>query len=436
MNNTVADVDTHAMLTMEDRELKTYRQKILAEKQQHDWEMRLLDKERRLAWNSDRVEQSRLVSRLENINKRVQEINKENSTKQRKQARTLLSDQKGFLQGGCTKKKSSKQSDKNEKNAVLATMPVLSSTWSGGNGCPDVFQDLQCGTQTLRSLKLDPDVKPFKSPATSVPKHPSIEQMYHVPVEAKRSSRLEPRNKDVSQQKLPSKNEEKRVVQHRASETADEGAKVPVKPRLTRRPSMDPKLLATLLNVDESSVQKQNQIFQRARLSSDAALRVNADDTQENPEENEKKNKKTTSSKIQRRASVASMHLSSDLLKVGFPDWKAREKMLPITWPNSKQSPADFSFVSRARRSSLPPVSTRNHGKFTKLGSTAKTKMSIGFTKSRTSSLDTLENVIEESEEHSHHSEREETMTKLIQSVMSIDSSLSLSLRKKEQYYQ
>ncbi|XP_066279594.1 uncharacterized protein [Branchiostoma lanceolatum] len=415
--------------------MKTYRQKILAEKQQHDWEMRLLEKERRLAWNSDRVEQSRLVSRLENIKKRVQEINKENSTKQRKQARTLLSDQKGLLQGGCTKKKSSKKSDKNEKNAVLATMPFLSSTWSGGYGCPDVFQDTQCGTQKLGGLKLDPDVKTFKSSATSVPKHPSIKQICHVPVEATKSGRFEPKNKDVSQQKLPSKNKEKRVVQNRASETTDEfeGAKVPVKPRLTRRPSMNPNILASILNVDESSVEKQNQIFQRARLNSDAALRVNADDTQENPEENEKKDKKTTSSKIQRRASVASMHLSSDLLKVGFPDWKAREKMLPITWPNSKQSPADFSLVSRARRSSLPPVSTTNHGKFTKLGSNAKRKMSIGFTKSRTSSLDKLENVIEESEEHSHHLEREETMKKLMQSVMSIDCSLSLSLRKKEQ---
>ncbi|CAH1264113.1 Hypp2895 [Branchiostoma lanceolatum] len=424
MNNAFTDVDTHAVLMMEDKELKTYRQKILAEKQQHDWEMRLLEKERRLAWNSDRVEQSRLVSRLENINKRIMDINKKNLTKQRKQTRTLLSDQKGLLQGGCTHKKSSKISDKNEKNAVLATMPLLSSTWSGGIACPDVFLDSQCGTQTLGGLKLNPDVKPFKSTATSVPKHPSIKQMYHVPVEATKSSRFEPKNKDVSQQKLPSKNKEKRVVQNRASETTDEGAKVPVKPRLTRRLSIDPKILASLLNVDESSVQKQNQVFQRARLNSEAALRVNADDTQENPEENEKKNKKTTSSKIQRRASVASMHLSSDLLKVGFPDWKAREKML--TWPNSKHSPTDFSFVSRARRSSLPPVST------TKLGSTAR-RMSIGSTKARTSSLDKLENVIEESEEHSHHSEREETMKKLMQSVMSIDCSLSLSLRKKEQ---
>ncbi|CAH1271188.1 Hypp4596 [Branchiostoma lanceolatum] len=433
MDNVFANVDTHAVLSMEDKELKTYRQKIMAEKQQHDWEMRLLEKERRLAWNSDRVEQSRLVSRLENINKRIQEINQENSRKQRQAMRTLLSDPKLPLQGECTHKKSSKKSDKNETITVLAGMPFLSSTWPGGTEYLDVFQDSQGGAQKQGGIKLDPDAKPFKSPATSIPEHPSIQQTrYHIPVVAEKSSPLEAKNKDASSQKLPSKNKTKHVVQKRATETTDEDAKEPVKPRLPRRQSMDPKLLASILNVDEYSVQKQNQVFQRARLNSDAALRIIADDTQKNPEGNEKKTtNKKASSKLQRRASVESMHMSSDLLKIGFPDWKARERMFPITWPNTKQSPTGCSSVSRDRRNSLPSVSSTNHGKFTKLGSTATRRKRIVSTPNmKTTSLDKLEHVIEESEEHSHKLEREATMKNLIQSVMSINR--TFPLRKKE----
>ncbi|CAH1271183.1 CATSPERB [Branchiostoma lanceolatum] len=421
MDNVFADVDTHAVLSMEDKELKTYRQKIMAEKQQHDWEMRLLEKERRLAWNSDRVEQSRLISRMENINKRIQEINKENSRKQRQAMRTLLSDPKLPLQGECTDKKSSKKSDKNENITALAGMPFLSSTWLGGMGYQDVFQDSQGGTQKQGGLKLDLDAKPFKSPATSIPEHPSIQQTrYHIPVVAETSSRLEAKNKDASPQKLPSKNKTKHVVHKRATETTDEEVKaVPVKPRLPRRQSMDPKLLASILNVDEYSVQKQNQVFQRARLNSDVALRIIAAETQENPEGNEKKTtNKKASSKLQRRASVESMHMSSDLLKIGFPDWKARERMFPITWPNTKQSPTGCSFVSRERRNSLPSVSSTTHGKFTKLGSTApRRKRIVSTLNMKTTSLDKLENVVEESEEHSHKLEREATMKNLIQNA-------------------
>ncbi|KAI8514572.1 hypothetical protein Bbelb_071630 [Branchiostoma belcheri] len=396
MSNRFADVDTHAVLLMEDKEMKTYRQKMLAEKQQHDWEMKLLEKERRIAWNSDRAEETRLLSRLENINKRIVQINKENSRKQREQTRAMLSAKNRLLQVRYTK--SSQNSEENEKNAVLARKPFLSSSWPGGMGYLDMFQDSHSGALKQGGLKLDPDAKPFKSQATSIPGHPSIQQtLYHIPVMSEKPGHVQPRNTAAPPQK--SKNKKKR--DHKLhSETNDEDTKEPVKPRLVRRASMDPKVLAALLNVDESLVQKQNQVFQRARLNSDAALRVNADDAQEQTDENEKSNKKTPC-KIQRRASVTSMHLSSDLLKVGFPDWKAREEMLPITCPNTQQSPpTGFSFVSQARRSSLPSLSTAHHGMHAKLGSTATRKVS----KSKTSSLDKLENVIEESEENLHHS--------------------------------
>ncbi|XP_078621376.1 uncharacterized protein LOC144887813 [Branchiostoma floridae x Branchiostoma japonicum] len=384
MKSGFADVDTHAVLLMEEKEMKTYRQKLLAEKQQHDLQMNLLEKERRIAWNSDRVEQNRLLSRLENINKRILAINKENSRKLRQQTR--LPER--------ARKTSQKKLDENEKNATVTNLPFLSSTWPGGMGYLDVFQDLHGVTQKQGGLKLDPDTKPFRSRATSVPEHPFIQQtLYHIPV----TSRL-----DKSPHKISSKSKEK-GDHRRPSKTTDENTKEPVKPRLARRQSMDPKLLASLLNVDESAVQKQNQIFQRARLNSDAALRVSADrDMQENPEEG-RKDKKKIPIKIQRRASVESMHLSSDLLKVGFPDWKAREQMLPmsVTWPNPNKSPTGPSAASRARRSSLPSLSTGTLSNLsTKPGSTSTRRTSIGATKLRTSSLDRLENVIEESEEH------------------------------------
>ncbi|XP_078614386.1 uncharacterized protein LOC144883665 [Branchiostoma floridae x Branchiostoma japonicum] len=376
MKNAFAEVDTHAVLLMEDKEMKTYRQKILAEKQQHDWEMRLLEKERRISWNSDRVEKNRLLSRLQKINKRILEINKANSGKQKQPATQL--------QGGCEGIVTSpKKADENEKNAAMAKMPFLSSTWPGGMGY--LYQDSRGVAQKQK-------------------------------------------HQNASPHELPSKNEKKRDHRRPSKTDNNKDKKEPVKPNLARRPSMDPKVLASLLSVDESSVQKQNQVFQRARLNSDAALRANAD-TQENPEEN---NKKTSAKTFQRRATVASMHLSSDLLKVGFPDWKAREEMLPMTWSTTKPSPGGFSAFSRGRRSSLPSLSPANHGKFTKPGSTATRRKSIGSTKLKTSSLNKLENVIEESEEHLHHSERDETMRNLIQSVMAIDYRLPLLLRKKE----
>eukprot|EP00058_Branchiostoma_floridae_P007084 XP_002592572.1 hypothetical protein BRAFLDRAFT_68894 [Branchiostoma floridae] len=414
MTNTFADdVDTHAMLLMEDKEMKTYRQKMLGDKQQHGREMHLLDKERRIAWNSDRGEQNRLLSRLENINKRILEINnKENSRKHVQQTTPLQ---------GYTLTASPKKSNGMEKNAGVAKMQFLSSTWPGVNVYPDVFQDSHGVTQKQVGIKLDPDTSnSFKNRATSLLDHPLTQRTYyHIPVISKGSSHLEPKDKDASPHiKLPSKTKKNRDRKRPSISTDGENNKEKVKPRLVRRPRMDAKVLASLLSVDESVVQTQDQVFKRTRLKANAALRVLADDSQENGEDNEKKNK-TTTAKIQRRASVASIHLSSDLLKVGFPALKVREQ----TWPNTNQSPANSSANSRARRSSLPSLSTTNHGKIMSPGSTVTRRASIGSTSFRTSSLDKLENVIEENEENL---ERDDTISNLIQSV------LPLSRRKKQ----
>ncbi|XP_035667345.1 uncharacterized protein LOC118410006 [Branchiostoma floridae] len=223
--NTFADVDKHAVLLMEDKEMKTYRQKLLAEKQQHDLQMNLLEKERRIAWNSDRAEQNRLLSRLENINKRILAINKENSRKLRQQS--ALS--------GCAHKTSPMNFDENEKNATITKLPFLSSSWPGGMGYLDEFLDSQGVTQKQGGLKLD--TKPFKSRATSVPEHPFIQQtLYHIPVISGGTSRL-----DKSPHKMSSKSKEK-GDHRRPSKTTEEDTKEPVKPRLARRQSMDPKL--------------------------------------------------------------------------------------------------------------------------------------------------------------------------------------------------
>ncbi|XP_035677570.1 uncharacterized protein LOC118416546 [Branchiostoma floridae] len=387
------------------------------EKQQHVLEMHLLENERRVAWKSDRLEQSRLLPRLQNIDKRLLDINNKENSRKRVQQTTPL-------QGGYTRTALPKKSNEKEENAAISKM---SSTWTGDIQYPDVFQDSHGVTQKQGGIKLDPDTKPFKSRATSLPEHPFIQRtLYHIPVRSKGSSRLEPKDKDVSPHiKLPSKTKKNRDHKRSSKSTDEESSKGPVKPRLVRRPRMDAKVLASLLNVDESSVEKQDQVFQTARLKADAALRVLADDTQENAGENEQKNKKT-SAKIQRRASVASMHMSSDLLKVGFPALKAVKQ----TWPNTKQLPASSSSFSRVRRSSLPSLSTTNHGKFLAPGSTATRRASIGSTNFRTSSLDKLENVIEENEENLHNSERDDTISNLIQSV------LPLSRRKKQLYGQ
>eukprot|EP00058_Branchiostoma_floridae_P007086 XP_002592574.1 hypothetical protein BRAFLDRAFT_68896 [Branchiostoma floridae] len=391
--------------------MKTYRQKMPGEKQQHVLETHLLENERRVAWNSDRLEQSRLLPRLENIDKRILDINnKENSRQQLRQTTPL--------QGGHTRTSSPKKLNGKEKNAGVAKMQFLSSTWPGGNVYPDVCQYSHGVTQKQGCLKLDPDTKPFKSRATSLPEHPFIQRtLYHIPVICEGNSDVKP-TKIASPHKFPSKAKKNRDHKRPLKSTDEENNKEPVKPRLVRRPRMDAKVLASLLNVDESSVEKQDQVFQRARLKADAALRVNGDDTQENAEENEQKNKKT-SAKIQRRASVASMRLSSDLLKVGFPALKAGKQ----TRPNTKQFPASSSSISRVRRSSLPSLSTTNHGKFMTPGSTDTRRASIGSTNFRTSSLDKLENVIEENEENL---ERDDTISNLIQSV------LPLSRRKKQ----
>eukprot|EP00058_Branchiostoma_floridae_P007083 XP_002592571.1 hypothetical protein BRAFLDRAFT_68893 [Branchiostoma floridae] len=228
---------------------------------------------------------------------------------------------------------------------------------------------------------------------------------------------------------FPSKTKKNRDHKRPSKSTNEENNKEPIKPRLVRRPKIDAKVLASLLDVDESFVEKQDQVFQRARLKADAALRaVLPEGTQENAEENEqkKKKKKKTSAKIQRRASVTSTNLSTDLLNVGFPSLNAREQ----TWRNINQSPAGTSAISRARRSSLPSLSTTNHGKFMSSGSTATRRASMGSTKLGTSSLDKLEYVIEENEEHLQHSEQDDTISNLIQSV------LPLSRRKKQLYGQ
>ncbi|XP_035678042.1 uncharacterized protein LOC118416876 [Branchiostoma floridae] len=411
-NRFAEDVETHAVHTMEDKDMKTYRQKMLGDKQQHGLEMHLLENERRIAWNSDRGEQSNLLPRLENINKRILDINNKENLRQQVQPTTPL--QKGYL-----RTTSSKKSKEREKNAAIGII------------YPDVYQDPHGVTQKQGSIKLDSKTKPFKSRATSLPEHPFIQRtLYHIPVKCEGNSDLEPTKDNViSLHKLPSKNKKKHDHKRHSKSTNEENNKERVKPRLVRRPRMDAKVLASLLNVDESSVEKQDQVFQRARLKAGAALRVVlAGDTQENADGNEqkKKTKKKTSAKIQRRTSVASTNLSTDLLKVGFPALNAGEQ----TWRNTYLSPASSSANSRARRSSLPSLSTTNYGSFMSPGSTATSptrRASIGSTKFTTSSLDKLENVIEENEENS---ERDDTISNLIQSV------LPLSRRKKQLYGQ
>ncbi|CAH1264379.1 Hypp2950 [Branchiostoma lanceolatum] len=419
MANRLTVTDAHSELLMEGSGLRTYRQKMQAGKRQHDWEMRLLEKERRIAWNSDRVEQNRLLSRLESINKRIQEINKRNSKGQNLQTKTtLLLDNDKHLQGKFTReghKMSSQKLDKNEKNTFISRGPFL-STLSGDMRQPDVFQDSRGVVKNQGTLGVDTK---SREPTVTGSHLPSVSQNIRSKDHRVSSNCSLDNSQLANSNKLPSI---KKSNHKGSSEDAKEEVKNSVKPRLVRRRSMDPKLLASLLNVDESSVEKQNQVFQRVRLNSDAALRGNSEDPQEKSEETGKEKK------LQRRTSIASMHMPSDLLKVGFPEWRSNDKDLP----------ASTSFVPRARRSSLLSVSTTTHGKFTKLCLTATRRMSIGSTKSRTSSLDKLENVSEVSEEHSDRSEREETMKKLMQNVMSIDytSSWPLTLRKKAQWGQ
>ncbi|CAH1264378.1 Hypp2949 [Branchiostoma lanceolatum] len=422
MANRPTGTDAHAELLMEGSGLKTYRQKMQAQKQQHDWEMKLLEKERRWAWNFDRVEQNRLLSRLESINKRIQEINKRNSKGQNLQTKRmpLLNHNKRmqFLQGNITHNRynmSLQKLDKNEKNTFISRGPFL---W-GDMRQPDVFQDSRGVVKNQGTLGVDTK---SREPTVTGSHLPSVSQNIRSKDHRVSSNCSLDNSQLANSNKLPSI---KKSNHKGSSEDAKEEVKNSVKPRLVRRRSMDPKLLASLLNVDESSVEKQNQVFQRARLNSDAALRGNSEDPQEKSEETGKEKK------LQRRTSIASMHMPSDLLKIGFPELGSGAQLSPgPAGTNDKDFPASTSFFPRARRNSLPFVSTMTDGKFTKLGSR---KMSIGTTKSRTSSLDKLENVIEESEEHSRHSEREETMKNLMQNVMSMESSLPLSLRKKEQ---
>ncbi|XP_078674413.1 uncharacterized protein LOC144912719 [Branchiostoma floridae x Branchiostoma belcheri] len=363
--------DTHAEILMEGSRLKTYRQKMLAEKQQHDWEMKLLEKERRIAWNSDRVEHGRLLSRLEKINKRILEINKENSRRQNLQTGAiLLLDNDTRSRGELTHnehKISSQKPGNNKKKTFISNRQFLSSALSGVN--VDSGQALQ----------------------TAVPG-------CHLPLVSQKTTTNDRRANSsfgdselVNSKNLPSIKKGNHNLG--SSETSvPEEAKDSIKPRILRRKSMDPQLLASLLNVDESLVQKQNQVFQRARLNSDAALRVNcADGTPEKSEVNGRKKK------FQRRASIASMHMSSDLLKIGFPELRTGAQ-LSRRGAGDEDFSASRSFVSRARRSSLPSVPTTGHGKFANLGLTATRRMSVGSTpRMKTSSLDKLDNVLEES---------------------------------------
>ncbi|KAI8514576.1 hypothetical protein Bbelb_071670 [Branchiostoma belcheri] len=365
--------DTHAELLMEGSGLKTYRQKMLAEKQQHDWEMKLLEKERQIAWNSDRVEHGRLLSRLEKINKRILEINKENSRRQNLQTGAiLLLDNDTRSRGDLThneRKMSSQKPGNNKTKTFISNRQFLSSALSGVNvdsgqalqtAVPGCHLPLVSQKTTTKDRRAYNDSSFGESELVNSKNLPSIKKGNH--------------NLGSSETTVPEK------------------AKDSIKPRIVRRKSMDPQLLASLLNVDESLVQKQNQVFQRARLNSDAALRVNcADGTPEKSEVNGRKKR------FQRRASIASMHMPSDLLKIGFPELRTGAQ-LSRRGASDEDFPASRSFVSRARRSSLPSVPTTDHGKFANLGLTATRRMSVGsIPRMKTSSLDKLDNVLEES---------------------------------------